>query len=124
MVDQEERKFRKRVDFISSPGYLDGSPKARERAGLPANTGPYRVVSDMATFGFDEATHQMKLLAVVPWATVDDVLAEMDFKPIIADPVETLDPPTEQQLAVLRSEIDPGGRAIGQGKWIEYKPED
>ena len=124
MAELEKRKYPKNVDFISSPGYLDGSPRARERAGLPANTGPYRVVSDMAIFGFDDKTHQMKLLAVAPWASVDDVLKEMDFEPLIAEPLETMPPPTEEQLTMLRADIDPGGRAIGAGKWIEYKPED
>ncbi|MBL7166211.1 MAG: acyl CoA--acetate/3-ketoacid CoA transferase subunit beta [Dehalococcoidales bacterium] len=124
MADQEKRKYPRRVDFISSPGYLDGSPRARERAGLPANTGPYRVVSEIAMFGFDEETHMMKLLAIAPWVTLDDLLAEMDFEPLIADPLEKLPPPTEQQLTVLRAEIDPGGRVLGQGTWIEYTPED
>ena len=41
MTDQEKRKFVERVDFISSPGFLDGSEGARERAGLPPDTGPY-----------------------------------------------------------------------------------
>jgi glutaconate CoA-transferase subunit B len=36
----EPRRFVPRVDFITSPGYLDGTPEARERAGLPAGTGP------------------------------------------------------------------------------------
>jgi len=30
MTDQQKRKFVPRVDFISSPGFLDGSPSARE----------------------------------------------------------------------------------------------
>lgn len=123
MAEQEKRKYRKRVDFISSPGYLDGSPRAREKAGLPANTGPYRVVSDMAIFSFDEETRRMKLLAIAPWTTIDDVLNEMDFEPLVADPLGTVPPPTEEQLTVLRAQVDPEGRAIGAGKWIEYKPE-
>ena len=33
MTDQQARKFVPRVDFISSPGFLDGSEGARERVG-------------------------------------------------------------------------------------------
>jgi len=122
LAEQEKRRYRKRVQFITSPGYLDGSPEARERAGLPVGTGPYRVVSDMATFGFDEETKRMKLLALTPWATLDEVLQEMDFEPLIAEPLEQAPPPTEEQLTILRSEIDPSGRSIGRGKWFEYDP--
>ena len=123
LAEQEKRKYPKHVDFISSPGYLDGSPNAREKAGLPANTGPYRVVSDMAVFGFDEETRIMKILALAPWATVDDVMNEMDFEPLIAEPLGRVTPPTEEQLSLLRAQVDPTGRAIGVGKWIEYTPE-
>jgi glutaconate CoA-transferase subunit B len=123
MAEVEKRKYPKRVEFISSPGYLDGSPRARERAGLPANTGPYRVVSDKALFGFDETTHRMKLLAVAPWATVDEVLSNMGFEPLIAEPLGTMTPPTDEQLTLLRSEIDPEGRVISQGNWLTYKSE-
>ena len=123
MAEVEKRKYLKRVEFISSPGYLDGSPRARERAGLPANTGPYRVVSDKALFGFDEATHRMKLLAIAPWATVDEVLSNMGFEPLITKPLGTMTPPTHEQLTLLRSEIDPEGRVIAQGKWLTYKSE-
>ena len=52
----EPRRFVPRVDFITSPGYLDGTPEARERAGLPAGTGPWRVATSQALFGFDDST--------------------------------------------------------------------
>jgi glutaconate CoA-transferase subunit B len=81
------------------------------------------VVSDKAIFGFDEETRRMKLLAVCPWATVDEVLEDMDFEPLVAEPVTTVAPPTEEQLTVLRAKVDPRGRVIDQGKWITYKPE-
>src|SRR3989304_3892969 len=48
MTDQDRRKFIERVDFISSPGFLDGSPGARGRAGPPRGTGPWRVVTPRA----------------------------------------------------------------------------
>jgi glutaconate CoA-transferase subunit B len=115
---QEKRKFVKKMDFITSPGYLDGSLHARERAGLPAGTGPYRIVTPEAVFGFDEKTHYMKLLATAEWVEVKDVLEKMDFEPMIAPNLERLEPPTEEELEVLRVYIDPGGGTIGEGKWI------
>jgi glutaconate CoA-transferase subunit B len=115
------RKFRRRVDCISSPGYLDGSPRAREKAGLPANTGPWRVVSDKAIFGFDEKTRRMKLLSIAPWTTIEEVLSQMDFEPVIPDKIDIMTPPTEEQLTALRAEIEPKGEIIGAGEWISYK---
>jgi len=115
---QEKRKFVKKIDFITSPGFLDGSPHAREKAGLPPNTGPYRVITPEAIFGFDEETHYMKLLGHSEWVTVKDVLDKMDFEPIVASKLEILESPTEEELQVLRVFIDPRGGTIGGGKWI------
>jgi len=106
------------MDFITSPGFLDGSAHARERAGLPVGTGPYRVVTPEAVFGFDEKTHYMTLLAIAQWVEVKDVLEKMDFEPMLAPKVERLEPPTEEELVVLRTQVDPGGGTIGEGKWV------
>lgn len=118
MTKLQKRKFVEKVDFVSSPGYLDGTPGARERVGLPPNTGPYRVITEHAMFGFDEATRQMKLLALAPWATLESVLAEMDFEPLIAGKLDRLAVPSEEELNIIRAEIDPGGFSTGRGKWM------
>jgi glutaconate CoA-transferase subunit B len=121
MTKLQRRKFVRRLDFCSSPGYLDGTPGARERAGMPRDTGPYRVVTEDALFGFDEATRHMTLLALAPWASVESVTAKMEFAPLIPQPPALLTPPTEEELAALRAVIDPTGRTI-RGDWITYDP--
>ena len=62
MTDQQKRKFPERVDFISSPGFLDG-PGAREANGLPAGTGPWRVFTPWAMFGYEEKSCELMLMA-------------------------------------------------------------
>jgi len=124
MTKLQKRKFVEKVDFMSSPGYLDGSPDARERAGMPAGTGPYRIVTERAVFGFDEESHMMRLQAIAPWISVEEVLARMDFKPLIADPLEELAPPSEEELTILRSEIDPGGFTLSRGEWFNVERDD
>ena len=118
MTKLEKRKFVEKVDFISSPGYLDGSPNARERAGLPANTGPYKIVTERAIFGFDEKTHMMRLDEIAPWTTLDDVLERMEFKPLVADPLPMMEVPSEEALSMIRAEIDPGGYTLNRGEWL------
>jgi len=110
----EKRRFVPLVDFVTSPGYLDGTPGARERAGLPAGTGPWRIVTSKALFGFDEESKKMTLLGVLQGLAPEQVLAEMEFKALVAARVETLAPPTEQELRILREEIDPARTIIGR----------
>src|SRR4029450_4975820 len=103
----EKRLFVPKLDFVTSPGYLDGSPQARERAGLPAQTGPYRVVTPLALFDFDAHTHRMRLIATTPTVKVEEVLAEMAFEPLLAPTVEEMAPPTADELTWRRERIGP-----------------
>jgi len=120
MTDQQKRKFVERVDFISSPGFLDG-PGAREAAGLPAGTGPWRAVTPWAMFGYEEKSCELMLMAVSPFVTVDMVLAEMSFMPKMAAKIAILDPPTEEELTVIRSSLDVDGQTTGRGQWVELR---
>jgi len=112
IMGQDKRRFVEKVDFLTTPGYLDG-PGARERAGLPERSGPYRVITQFGVYGFDEETKRMKLLAVHPGITLNDVKENSSFEIIIPEKVETTEPPTEEELRLLH-EIDPTGMSIGK----------
>ena len=103
----------KKIDFVTTPGYLTG-PGARERVGLPAGTGPYRVITQLGIMGFDEETKRMTLLSVHPGVTVDQVKANTGFELIIPEKVTVTEPPTERELKILRTEIDPAGIVLGR----------
>lgn len=113
LMRHQKRKFVEKVDFITSPGYLDGSPGARERAGLPRDGGPYRVITDMAVLDYDEESRWMRLTGLAPGATLDGVLAEMNFEPLVADELMQMEPPRPAELQMLREEIDPDRVIIG-----------
>ena len=119
MTDHQKRKFVPKVDFVSSPGFLDGSPGARERAGLPRNTGPWVVVTNWAVFDFDDQSRRMRLRGIAPFVKKERVLAEMGFEPLVADALETLDVPTEREVEIFRAELDTGGQySDARGSWV------
>ena len=106
IMQQDRKRFVKKLDFLTTPGYLDG-PGARERAGLPEGTGPYRVVTQLGVLGFDEQTKRMMLLAVHPGVSVEDVKANTDFDLIIPHEVAVTSLPTAEEIRLLHEEIDP-----------------
>jgi len=112
VMRQDQRRFVEHLDFLTTPGYLDG-PGARERAGLPANSGPYRVITQLGLYDFDEGSKRMRLLATHPGVTVDDIQANSAFELIIPDKVATTEPPPPEVRRILR-EIDPTGMVIGK----------
>ncbi|HSB88824.1 MAG TPA: CoA-transferase [Anaerolineales bacterium] len=112
IMRQDRRRFVPRVNFITTPGYLDG-PGARERAGLPTGTGPYRVITQWGVFGFDEETCRMKLLALHPGFTFEQAQAEASFELETEEFIETTPAPTEEELTCLH-EIDPLGMVLAR----------
>ncbi len=118
VMSHEKRRFVERCDFITSPGHIiDG--KTREELGLPRNTGPWRVITSKAMFDFDEKTKELRLIGVLKGFTVEEVIEDMGFKPKVAEEVVELEPPTEEELRVLREEIDPYGLIIRKGRIIK-----
>lgn len=105
IMQHGKRRFIPKVDFITTPGYLSG-PDAREDAGLPPNTGPYRVVTGLCTLGFDEESKWMKLLALNPGVSVSDVIENTGFELIIPEQIGTNDQPSDDELQILRDEVD------------------
>lgn len=111
IMRQDRRRFVNKLPFITTPGYLTG-PGAREAAGLPEGTGPYRVITQLGVYGFDEGTRRLMLLSRHPGVRVEDIQASSEFEIIIpADVPESL-PPTPEERRILR-EIDPTGLVIG-----------
>ncbi len=111
VMKHEPRRFVERLDFMTSPGFLDG-PGGREKAGLPRSTGPWRVVTSKALFGFDEDTKRLTLSGMLKGLSVSEVLDGMEFRPLVADRLEVIGPPTDEELRVLREQIDPSGIVI------------
>jgi acyl CoA:acetate/3-ketoacid CoA transferase beta subunit len=112
ILRQDKRKFASKIDFVTTPGYLTG-PGARERAGLPLDTGPHRVITQLGVYDFDEETKRLRLLATHPGVTIDDIRANSSFEILIPANVPTTQPPTEAERQLLR-EIDPTGMVIGK----------
>jgi glutaconate CoA-transferase subunit B len=98
------RKFVEKVDYLTTPGYLDG-PGAREKAGLPGG-GPEKVITNKATFRFDAESKKMYLYSYYPGFTPESIQQEVGFKIDLSKAVEEK-APTEYELDVLRTQCDP-----------------
>jgi len=103
-IRHEARKLNRAVTFITSPGYLQGGDE-REKQGLRG--GPSRVITDKAIFGFDAESKKMRLESIHPNTTLDEVLSNMNFEPIVLDDVPVTVPPTAEEIRLIREEIDP-----------------
>jgi len=110
IMRQDKNKFTKKVNFVTTPGYLDG-PGAREKAGLPEGSGPYRVITQLGVYGFDEKTKKIKLISLHPGVTIEQIKENSNMDIIIPEKIGTSPEPTEKELKILK-EIDPIGIVI------------
>ncbi len=104
----EKRRFVEKLDFVTSIGFGDGSPDYREKAGV-LGSGPFRVISNQALFGFDEKTKRMMLLEVLPGKTPEDIQKLVSFELLISPDLKEMKEPSEEDLCMLREECDPDG---------------
>jgi acyl CoA:acetate/3-ketoacid CoA transferase beta subunit len=105
IMRHDKHRFIEKVDFITTPGYL-GGPGEREKAGLARGSGPYRVVTNLAVLGYDSECLRMMLMATQPNVTVKDVIDNTGFELLIAPQIDKNPPPTEEELRILREEVD------------------
>ena len=113
ITPHEKRRFVQKVDFVTSPGWLDGG-KAREEAGLPPGSGPYKIVTNLAVLGFDNPERRMEIEALMPGVSVDEVRQNTDFELLVRAGAREAEPPSAEMLRILREEVDPHRYIIGR----------
>src|SRR5713101_1198083 len=113
VTNHDRRRFVDKLDFLTTPGYLTG-PGAREAAGLPPGTGPYRVITDLAILGYHEQNRRMEVLSLHPGVKLEQVRKATGFAIGMREPLLTTAPPSDTELRILRDDVDPFRYIIGR----------
>ena len=100
------RSLAEKVDFITTPGYLDG-PGARERWGLPPDTGPQVIITNKAVLRFDSTTKEAYLESYHPGTSVDEIVRLTPWELKVSNDVHETEPPRAEEIRVIREIIDP-----------------
>jgi glutaconate CoA-transferase subunit B len=106
ITPHEKRRLVERVDFITSPGFLEGTD-ARERADLGG--GPSAVITTMGVLRFDEETKEMYLASYHPGLSVDQVKQNTGWDLDVSQEITETEPPTFEEIQILRKDLDPTG---------------
>lgn len=106
IMPQEKRRFKERVDFITSPGHGDG-PGWRRRVGL-AGGGPSALITTLGVFRFHPETKEAILASYHPGISVERVKAETGWELKVAPDVIETPAPTPEDLSIVR-QCDPEG---------------
>ena len=104
------RKFVERLDYLTSPGWLEGGTH-RHEAGFRRG-GPLAVVTDLCVLKFDETSHEMYLAERFPGVSDGQIQDNTGFRLDVSRAVDT-EPPTSEELRILRDEVDPQRLILG-----------
>ncbi|MGH2785125.1 MAG: CoA-transferase subunit beta [Actinomycetota bacterium] len=88
------RTFVERVDVVSGVGTDRGAADLR------------RVVTNLCVFDFETPDGAMRVRSLHPGVSIDEVLANTAFAPVVPDDVTETRMPTAEELALIRDVLD------------------
>lgn len=106
ITPHQKRRFPEKVDFCTSAGFFTGQGE-RDRLNLRGK-GPQAVVTDIGILQPDESG-ELVLTALHPGRSMDEAKNNTGWV-LKCDRCETITkPPTEEEIRILRKELDPEG---------------
>jgi len=106
IINHQKHRLVEKVDFITSPGFLDGGD-ARERAGL-SGAGPQVVITDRAILRPHGPENELHLAAIHPDHTLEEVIENTGWDLKSIPEVAQTAAPSAEELAALH-QIDKEG---------------
>ena len=103
IIRHEKRRFLERVEYITSPGHLQGGD-SRRAAGLRGG-GPDRVITDMGIMDFEPESKRMRVISLHPGITREKIQEATGFPLLFAPEVAVTPPPSPEELNILRTKI-------------------
>jgi len=100
---QSKRSFPERVDFITSPGFVDG-PNTRKELGMPG-AGPALVITSFGCYEFVDG--EMVLTSLHPGCTLEQVRENTGWGVRVSSNLATTGIPSPEELRIIREELDP-----------------
>src|ERR1051326_4053386 len=102
IAPQSKRSFPERVDFITSPGFVEGR-EGRDSRSMPGG-GPAMVITNVGCYEFDDG--EMVLTSLHPGCTVEQVKENTGWNVRMSAQLNITEVPTDKELRLI-SELDP-----------------
>lgn len=100
MANHERKRFVTKVDYVSSPGYLDGG-EARRRYGFVGG-GPSAIVTTLGILRPEAGSNEFVLDAYFPFSSVEEIRAATGWPLRVSPAVAVVPEPSAEELAALR----------------------
>lgn len=106
MTPHQKRRFPEKCDFRTSAGFLGG--RAEREAARLRGGGPQAVVTDIGILEPD-LSGELVLAALHPNHSVEEAKSNTGWDLQISPALRFTEPPTQNELSILREDLDPQG---------------
>lgn len=107
VTEHDPRVFVDELAFRTGTGHVEADAW-RGRVGAPGS-GPVSVTTPLCVMDFETPDRRARLRSVHPGVTVDEVREATGFELVVGDEVPESEPPSAEELRVLRELVDPLG---------------
>ena len=95
--------FVEKLDYFTSPGYLNGRDE-RDKCGLfPQGSGPRLLLTTKGVFRFDDITKELYLEKMHPGVTLESIKKDVPWDLKVVSNVTQTEPPTEKEILFVRN---------------------
>jgi glutaconate CoA-transferase, subunit B len=95
-------EFVDKLDYFTSPGYLDGGD-SREKSGLfLPGSGPTKLITQKGIFRFETESKELYLSQLHPGVSIEEVKTDIPWDLKVADKLLTTLPPTDEEINFIR----------------------
>lgn len=106
ILKQNKKTFPEKIDFITTPGFID-EKNQRKKYEMPGR-GPVLVITDLGVYTFSEESFEMVLTEIhPPNPSIEKIMDNISWDLKISNSLKTTKPPTEEELDIIRKELDP-----------------
>jgi glutaconate CoA-transferase subunit B len=107
IMPQSRRSFVEKIDFITSPGHLEGERPAGWGGG------PTVVVTNLGVYHFGH-DGTMRLASMHAGITIEKIRDNTSWELELTDDAVETPPPSNEELRLIREELDPEGAYTGR----------
>ncbi|MBY9007911.1 MAG: hypothetical protein KGD63_14310 [Candidatus Lokiarchaeota archaeon] len=97
----DKKRFVPKVDFISGVGFKDG------KRSICGGRGPQSIITNLAYLDFEGKSKRMRLSSLHPNVDIEKLKESTGFELVIPNKKKETKPPTEKELKLLRTKVDP-----------------
>jgi glutaconate CoA-transferase subunit B len=109
-MQHQKRRFVEKLDYLTSVGWYKGG-ESRKGLGL-ARGGAMAVVTNLGVMKFDDVTREMYVASYYPGVSLQQIVENTGFSIDVSRAVEA-EPPSAENLRILREEVDPQRLMLG-----------